>query len=70
MDLPEFGNRTAVAAAIKKQEAVIVGKKAELKIEYVTLSAIRDMCEHEYYKYHFAGHYAGQKCEHCGDEKN
>lgn len=70
MELPEFGNKEAVAAAIKKQESVIVGKKAELKIEYTKLDAIRQMCDHEYFKYTFAGHYAGQKCEHCGDEKN
>ena len=70
MDLPEFGNREKVAAAIKKQDAVIVGKQAELKIEYTTLAAIRMMCDHEYFKMTFAGHDAGQKCEHCGDVKN
>jgi hypothetical protein len=70
MDLPEYGNKEAIAAALKKQEAVIVGKKAELKIEYTRLDAIRQMCEHEYYTVTFAGHYAGKKCEHCGDVKD
>jgi len=70
MDLPEYGNKEAVAAALKKQNAVIVGKQAELEIEYTKLSAIRQMCDHEYFKVYFAGHDAGQKCEHCGDTKN
>lgn len=70
MDLPEFGNRTAVSEALKKQNSVIVGKQAELEMEYTILSAIRKMCDHEYYKMTFAGHDAGQKCEHCGDVKN
>ncbi len=70
MDLPEFGNKEAVAEALKKQNAVIVGKQAELEMEYTKLSAIRKMCDHEYYKMTFAGHDAGQKCEHCGDVKN
>ncbi len=70
MDLPEFGNREAVAAAIKKQERVIVGKKAELKIEHTKLDAIRQMCEHEYHKQTFAGHYTGKWCEHCGDMRD
>jgi len=70
MELPEFGNREAVAAAIKKQDAVIIGKKAELEMEYTKMAAIRKMCDHEYFKVYFAGHDAGQKCEHCGNVIN
>ena len=67
MDLPKFGDREGVAAAIREQESVIVGKKAELEIEYTKLSAIRKMCDHEYHNQSFAGHYSGKWCEHCGD---
>jgi hypothetical protein len=70
MDLPKFGDRAAVAAAIKDQESVIVGKKAELKIEHTKLDAIRQMCDHEYHKQYFAGHYSGLWCEHCGNMKD
>lgn len=68
--LPKFGDREDVARALKDQEEVIAAKKAELDMAYTVLSAIRKMCDHEYYKVTFAGHYAGQKCEHCGDLKN
>jgi len=69
MDLPEYGNREQVADAIQKQESAIVGKKAELDIEYTILAAIKKMCKHEYYRITFCGRDAGQKCEHCGDVK-
>lgn len=70
MDLPAYGDRAAVAEALKQQNAVIVGKKAELEMEYTKLSAIRKMCDHEYHKQTFAGHYAGKWCEHCGDTRD
>lgn len=68
--LPKFGDREDVARAIKDQDSIIAGKQAELEMAYAVMKAIRKMCDHEYFKMTFAGHDAGQKCEHCGDIKN
>ncbi len=69
MDLPEFGNREQVAAAVRKQEAVITRKKAgfdaEIDAERAYLKAIRKMCEHEYSTRYAMGRDAGRKCDHC-----
>ena len=67
MELPEYGNRDAITAALKAQDALIARNIAELKMLHGYRSAIQQMCDHVYTPHPPLEDW--EKCKHCGDAR-
>tara|TARA_R110000772_G_scaffold16535_5_gene46828 strand:- start:3362 stop:3574 length:213 start_codon:yes stop_codon:yes gene_type:complete len=66
IELPEYHNDEQIKAAVKKQEGVIAQAVAQVNAAHATMSAIREMCDHEFTARYSCGRDAGDKCDKCG----